>query len=99
MRKKRTPERMCVGCMERKQKRDMARIVRSPDNQVDVDLTGKKSGRGAYICYNSQCLEKAQKNRALERALRTKIDSELWDEIKSVLENDNKERDIMKEVD
>ncbi|NLO88891.1 MAG: YlxR family protein [Clostridia bacterium] len=95
MKKRKIPERMCVGCREKKPKRDMVRIVRSPEGNVELDFTGKKSGRGAYICYNITCLEKAQKNKALERALQINIQPELWVELDAALEKAAKERSKM----
>ncbi len=70
---KKIPQRMCLGCGEMKSKRDLVRVVRSPDGNVDVDLTGKKSGRGAYICPVPACLEKALKAKRLEKQLETNL--------------------------
>ena len=61
MKVKKIPLRMCTGCMEMKPKKELIRVVKSPEGEVSVDLTGKKSGRGAYICKNKECLEKAFK--------------------------------------
>ena len=66
MKVKKIPLRMCTGCMEMKPKKELIRIVKTPDEDVCVDLTGKKSGRGAYICKNIECLEKAFKTKRLE---------------------------------
>jgi len=96
MKKRKIPERMCVGCREKKPKRDMVRIVRSTEGTVELDFTGKKSGRGAYICYNITCLEKAKKNKALERGLQINIQPELWVELDAALEKAAKERNKMK---
>ncbi|KUK10531.1 MAG: Uncharacterized protein XD50_1162 [Clostridia bacterium 41_269] len=95
MKKRKIPERMCVGCREKKPKRDMVRIVRSPEGIVELDFTGKKSGRGAYICYNISCLEKAQKNKALEKGLQIIIQPEIWEELNEALEKAAKERNKM----
>ncbi len=70
---KKVPQRMCVGCREMKDKKDMIRVVRTQDGEFDIDRTGKKNGRGAYICRNPECLEKAFKNHGLERSFKTKI--------------------------
>ena len=78
MAEKKTPMRMCVACREMKPKKELIRIVRTPENEIKADLTGKASGRGAYICRSVQCLEKAKKIRALERALDKKIDEEVF---------------------
>ena len=65
---KKIPERLCVGCQEKHPKKELIRIVRSPEGEFSVDLTGKKSGRGAYICPKQECLEKARKGHRLERS-------------------------------
>ena len=66
---KKTPERLCIGCQTVHPKKELVRVVRSPENEVSVDLTGKKSGRGAYICRSADCLKKALKGDRLQRAL------------------------------
>jgi predicted RNA-binding protein YlxR (DUF448 family) len=77
------PMRMCVGCRERREKKELRRVVRTPEGNVVVDLTGKLSGRGAYICKdNVKCLEKAVKSKALERHLETQISDEVFDSLK-----------------
>ena len=76
---KKIPQRMCVGCQEMKPKKELIRIVRTPDEGIEVDLTGKKSGRGAYICPQVECLQKAAKERRLERALERAVSKELYD--------------------
>ena len=73
---KRKPQRTCLGCRELKNKDELIRIVRSPEGEVSVDLTGKKNGRGAYLCRQASCLQKAVKSRALGRALETEIPAE-----------------------
>lgn len=85
MKSKKMPMRMCLGCNEMKNKRDMIRIVKSPEGNVTIDLTGKKSGRGAYICKNSDCFEKARKARRFERSLSCKICEEVYEEMKNEL--------------
>ncbi|MEW6661207.1 MAG: RNase P modulator RnpM [Bacillota bacterium] len=77
LRTKKIPQRMCVGCREKKNKRELIRIVRTPEGSVLIDKTGKKSGRGAYICNDSQCLSKAVKSKSLEKALNTTISAEI----------------------
>ncbi|MCR5738153.1 MAG: YlxR family protein [Eubacterium sp.] len=79
---KKIPTRTCTGCREEKNKKELIRIVRDKDGNVFVDMTGKQNGRGAYICPNRQCLEKALKNRGLERTLKI---SKISDEVKSQL--------------
>ncbi len=70
------PERTCIACRRREAKRGLVRLVRTPEGQVEVDLTGKKPGRGAYICPRSACWEEALRRRALNRALRVVLTSE-----------------------
>lgn len=81
--KKKIPMRRCVGCGETKEKRQLLRIVRSPDGEVNIDLTGKKSGRGAYICKNVSCLRKARKNKRLEQNLETSISDDVYSRLES----------------
>ena len=68
------PLRMCVGCREMKPKKELIRAVRSPEGEVSLDPTGKKAGRGAYVCMNADCLKKALKQRQLDRALEAQLD-------------------------
>ena len=77
MKVKKIPMRMCTGCMEMKPKKELIRIVKSPEGEVSVDLTGKKSGRGAYICKSAECLEKAFKAKRLSRNLDVSISEEI----------------------
>lgn len=88
MKVKKIPLRMCTGCMEMKPKKELIRIVRSPEGEVSVDLTSKKSGRGAYICRSTECLEKAYKNKRLSRNLDVNISQEIFDKIKEEIENE-----------
>jgi len=74
---KKLPQRKCVGCGISKDKRDLIRVVRSPEGETSIDLKGKKSGRGAYICKSEECLKKALKARKFERSLEIKISEEL----------------------
>ena len=83
---KKVPVRRCVGCNAQKPKKELVRIVRSPEGEVGVDLTGKRSGRGAYLCPSPACLKKAQKNRALERAFDVPIPAELYEQLAAELE-------------
>jgi len=70
------PQRMCVGCREMKPKKELLRAVRSPQGDVTLDTTGKKPGRGAYVCYNATCLRRALKQKQLDRALETRLSEE-----------------------
>jgi predicted RNA-binding protein YlxR (DUF448 family) len=78
MAEKKTPMRMCVACRQMTPKRQLLRIVRTPENEIKPDPTGKLSGRGAYLCRNAQCLERAKKTRALDRALEHKVGDEVF---------------------
>jgi predicted RNA-binding protein YlxR (DUF448 family) len=77
---KKVPQRMCVGCGEMKPKKELLRVVRTPDGVIEFDASpsGKKSGRGAYLCPSRECLEKAVKGKKLERALGHPISDEVW---------------------
>ncbi len=79
--KRKIPERRCVGCQGTFEKRDLLRVVRSPEGTISLDFTGKKSGRGAYLCKNSACLKKARKTGILSRALECEIAGEIYDEL------------------
>jgi predicted RNA-binding protein YlxR (DUF448 family) len=82
MKQKKSPQRMCVGCQEMKNKKDLIRIVRSPDGDISLDSTGKKSGRGAYVCRTDVCFAKAFKEKRLERALKQTIDPKIYEELR-----------------
>lgn len=82
---KKVPIRMCCGCGESFPKRDLIRIVKSPDGEISLDRTGKKSGRGAYICPKIECLTKAQKNKRIDRVFSTSIPSEIYEVMKDEL--------------
>lgn len=86
---KNLPQRSCVICRTQKNKNELLRIVKNKDNIFKVDEKGKEAGRGAYICYNKECLEKAKKNKKLEKALNTKIDEEIYIEIEKNIEMKN----------
>ena len=83
---KKIPQRQCMGCRERKAKRELIRVVRSPEGEVSLDFGGKKNGRGAYICPNPECLKKARKSRALERAFDAPIPAEIYEQLTAELE-------------
>ena len=82
---KKIPMRMCLGCGEMKPKRTLIRVVKSPEGEVSLDLTGKKSGRGAYICRSCECFEKARKARRFEKAFSCKIEEEVYDKMEGEL--------------
>lgn len=79
------PMRQCVGCREMKKKKELIRVIKNNENKIFVDLTGKKNGRGAYICNSMECLEKAIKSKSLDRAFNMVIQDEIYDEIKKEL--------------
>lgn len=85
MRTKRVPLRMCTGCGEMKPKKDLVRIVRSKEGEVSLDLTGRKSGRGAYVCRDLTCLQKARKSRRIERSFSQKIEDAVYDQMEEEL--------------
>lgn len=85
MKQKKVPVRMCVACREGKPKKELIRIVKNKEGAVGVDLTGKAQGRGAYLCPAVECLEKAVKSRALQRALECELSEEMVSEIKRVI--------------
>ena len=80
------PQRQCVGCRTMKDKKALVRVVKTPENEVVLDLTGKKSGRGAYVCPEMECLKKARKSRALERAFDLTIPAEVYDAMEAQME-------------
>lgn len=85
MKTKKIPVRLCVACRSPRPKKEMLRVVKSPEGMLKLDTTGKAQGRGAYICPEVECLDKAKKTRALERALEYPLTDELYNEIKRVI--------------
>lgn len=81
IRTKKIPQRKCVGCNEMKDKKSLLRIVRSPEGEISLDLTGKKNGRGAYVCPDKDCITKAVKEKRLERALEKAISDEVYEKL------------------
>ena len=75
---KKIPVRQCLGCREHKPKPELIRVVRSPEGEVSLDFKGKKPGRGAYVCPDPECLKRARKSRALERAFSAPMPDEVW---------------------
>ena len=88
---KKTPMRQCIGCREMKAKKELIRVVRSPEGEISVDFKGKKSGRGAYVCPDAACLKKAEKSKALERAFETAIPAEVYAILEKQMEEENAE--------
>ena len=79
MKEKKLPLRMCTGCSEHKPKKELVRVVRSPEGEISLDLTGRKPGRGAYICPSLDCLRKARRAKRLERAVSCRIPDAVYD--------------------
>ena len=84
---KKIPQRQCVGCREKKDKRELIRVVRSPEGAVSLDFGGRKPGRGAYVCPSADCLKRACKSRALERAFSAAIPPEVYDALEQEMAN------------
>lgn len=83
---KKIPMRQCVGCREMKEKKELIRVVHSPEGDVSLDFRGKAPGRGAYVCPNPACLKKARKQKALERAFSAEIPQEVYDALEKQME-------------
>ena len=81
MKTRKIPMRMCVGCRERKEKRSLMRVVKSPEGVISFDRVGKAPGRGAYVCKSKECFERAVKQRQLERALETRIEEAVFTQL------------------
>lgn len=88
--KRKIPMRKCTGCGEMKPKKELVRVVKNKDGEISLDLTGKKAGRGAYICKELSCLQSARKNRGLERAFSCKIPEEIYDGMEQELKINEK---------
>ncbi len=83
---KKIPMRQCLGCREMKPKRELVRVVRSPQGELSIDFRGKAPGRGAYVCHDSACLKQALRSRAIERSLDTPIPQEIYDALIAQME-------------
>lgn len=88
MKQKKVPQRMCTGCMEMKPKKELIRVVRDTEGNISVDLTGKKNGRGAYVCRNIECLEKAFKAKRLQKNLEAQIDEEIYGRLRDEIQHE-----------
>ena len=86
---KHIPLRRCVGCQEMKPKQELIRVIRTPEGILEADATGRKNGRGAYLCRNTECFDKAVKNKGLQRSLKCVPDEELLNKLRQAVE-DNK---------
>ncbi len=91
MQQKKIPMRQCVGCREMKPKKELIRVVRSPEGGISLDFKGKAPGRGAYVCPDSNCLKRAIKSKALERGFETQIPQEIYDGLLAAMEEGDHE--------
>jgi len=89
LKQKKLPLRMCLGCQEMKPKKELLRIVRDKEGSICVDFTGKKAGRGAYICRSAECFERARKGKRFEKAFETRIDENIFETLKKQLEGND----------
>ena len=87
MKTKKPPMRMCIGCNERKEKKELIRVVRDTSGNVKIDYPGKANGRGAYLCHKSECFKKSIKSNALSRALEVSVGEELLEQLKEEYES------------
>jgi len=90
MKQRKIPLRKCVGCNEQKDKRELIRVVLNKEGEISLDVTGKAHGRGAYICQDEECMEKAIKRKSLERAFSKKIDAEIYDKLREEIKKNGK---------
>ena len=90
---KKIPMRQCVGCREMKPKRELIRVVRSPEGELSLDFRGKKPGRGAYVCPDPQCLKRARKSNALGRAFAVQVSEEVYDALEAQMEEKREVRE------
>lgn len=87
---KKVPQRKCIACQDRDNKKELIRIVKNKEGQIFIDLTGKANGRGAYICKDSECLKKAIKSKALNRAFKMEVPNEVYEKLLAELETHEK---------
>ena len=92
MTQKKQPTRKCIGCQEMRLKKELTRVIRTPDGEICIDATGKKNGRGAYICRSMDCLIKANKTKGLERAFQCAIPDEIYRKLEKELSELGKEK-------
>ena len=86
VKQKKIPTRQCLGCNEHKPKKELLRVLRTPDGEIVLDFTGKKSGRGAYICRNAECLKAAKKSKGLDRSFKMAVSDEVYDSLTKEIE-------------
>ncbi len=85
MKKKKIPLRICVSCGEKKPKKELVRIVKSKEGEIEIDFTGKKAGRGAYLCLKKECIKLARKEGKLNRALKIDVPAKIFEELENLL--------------
>lgn len=83
---KKVPMRKCVGCGEMKNKKELLRVIHTPENELILDTTGRKNGRGAYLCANTECFQAARKQKGLERSLKMAIPEEIYEELQKEMQ-------------
>ena len=88
MQKRRKPQRQCIGCRESKDKNELVRVVKTPEGEIRLDRTGRKNGRGAYLCDSEECLQKARKSNALSRSFKINVPQETYEALERQLNND-----------
>ena len=89
MKQRKVPLRICVGCQQTKQKREMLRLVRTPEGELLIDSSGKKSGRGAYLCPSEECFRQAFKSKRIQRALEINVPEEVWQALRQQIAQNN----------
>ena len=87
MKNMKLPMRKCTGCGEMKTKKELLRVLKTPEDEIVIDTTGRKNGRGAYLCHSVDCLTKAMKNKGLERSLKVSVPETVYEELKKEMEN------------
>ena len=90
--KNKIPMRQCTGCREMKSKKEMIRVLKTPEDEIVLDTTGRKNGRGAYVCPSIECLDKAIRNHGIERSLKTSVPEEVYEDLKKELANIEKQQ-------
>ena len=90
--KNKTPLRQCTGCREMKSKKEMIRVLKTPEDEIVLDTTGRKNGRGAYVCPSIECLDKAIRNHGIERSLKTSVPEEVYEDLKKELSKIEKQQ-------
>ncbi len=89
MKQKKIPLRKCTGCGEQKPKKELVRVVKTPDGEILLDLTGKTSGRGAYICNSAECLKKARKSKRIDKTFEMTIPDEIYEQMEAQISKDD----------